>query len=301
MVPIRPFRLQLFQDIAEIESEIGKLQSCTTISEFRNDPNSMVFVVAPPYHWDPLPLSERRFQAEILGRYTQWSELLFRCYASHSGDLRQELAEVDKYFREAIELNGGWNVSGTHQENREALTKKLTLYRSLLNTPHNSSGRVVVVPDTNALLAVADPTAYRDVSGCDQFDFVLIPTVLSELDQIKMSRRDKDLGERAQKVIQRLKGYRAQGSVRDGVTVDRTITVRMIPTEPRMAQLPSWLDPQRADDRILGSALEIQFSDLSAAVLLVTNDLNLQNKAEMAFLPWAEPPASQIIGAGGTP
>jgi hypothetical protein len=56
--------------------------------------------------------------------------------------------------------------------------------------------------------------------------------VLSELDQIKMSRRDKDLGDKAQKVIQRLKGYRAQGSVRDGVTVDRTITVRMIPIEP---------------------------------------------------------------------
>jgi predicted ribonuclease YlaK len=125
--------------------------------------------------------------------------------------------------------------------------------------------------------------------------------VLSELDQIKMSRRDKDLGDKAQKVIQRLKGYRAQGPVRDGVTVDRTITVRMIPSEPRMAQLPNWLDPERADDRILGSALEIQFSDLSAEVLLVTNDLNLQNKAEMAFLPWAEPPASQIIGAGGTP
>ncbi len=36
--------------------------------------------------------------------------------------------------------------------------------------------------------------------------------------------------------------------------------------------------------------LEIQFSDLDTAVLLVTNDLNLQNKAEMAFLPWSEPP-----------
>ena len=259
MVPIRPFRLQLFQDIAEIESEIGKLQSRTDISEFRNDPNSMFFVVGPRYHWEPLQPSERRFQAEILGRYTQWFELFSRCHAGHSRDLRQELAEVDKFVREAIELNSGWNVSGTHQENCEALTKKLNIYRTLLNTPHNSSSsRVVVVPDTNALLAVADPTAYRDVSGCDQFDFVLIPTVLSELDQIKMSRRDNDLGEKAQKVIQRLKGYRAQGSVRDGVTVDRTITVRMIPTEPRMAQLPNWLDPERADDRILGSTLIVQ-------------------------------------------
>jgi hypothetical protein len=163
MVPVRPFRLQLFQDIAEIESEIGKLQSRTAISEFRNDPNSMFFVVGPRYHWDPLPLSERRFQAQILGRYTQWFELLSRCHAGHSRDLMQQLAEVDKFVREAIELNGGWNVGGTHQENCEAPTEKLTLYRTLLKAPHNSSSRGVVVPDTNALLAVADPTAYREV------------------------------------------------------------------------------------------------------------------------------------------
>ena len=135
MIPIRPFRQQMIKEIDEIESEIGKLQSRTTISEYRNDPNSMLFFVGPRYHWNPLPPSERGLQAKILGRYTRWFELLSRSYAGHSQDLRQELAEVNEVAQEAIELNGGWNVSGTHQENREGLNKRFTVYRTLLKTP----------------------------------------------------------------------------------------------------------------------------------------------------------------------
>jgi len=57
-----------------------------------------------------------------------------------------------------------------------------------------------------------------------------------------------------------------------------------------MSDLPSWLDPTSKDDRLVGSALEIQRDFPSVVVVLVTRDINLQNKAEMAFLPWAEPP-----------
>jgi predicted ribonuclease YlaK len=64
----------------------------------------------------------------------------------------------------------------------------------------------------------------------------------------------------------------------------------MIPTEPKMADLPSWLDPDNQDDRIIGSLLEIQRAEPSAVIVLVTDDMSLQNKAEMAFLAWAEPP-----------
>jgi hypothetical protein len=108
MISIRPFRLRLLQEIAEIESEVGTLQKHTAISEHRNDPDSMVFFVGPRYHWNPLPPSGRGLQAKILGRYTRWFELLLRSYAGHSRDFREELAEVNKFVLEAIELNGSW-------------------------------------------------------------------------------------------------------------------------------------------------------------------------------------------------
>jgi predicted ribonuclease YlaK len=64
----------------------------------------------------------------------------------------------------------------------------------------------------------------------------------------------------------------------------------VIPTEPRMDNLPLWLDPANKDDRIIASALEIQRGNPLTTVVLVSGDINLQNKAEMAFLSCAEPP-----------
>jgi hypothetical protein len=83
--------------------------------------------------------------------------------------------------------------------------------------------------------------------------------------------------------------------------VDGTIKVKMVPTEPRMAELPNWLDPNSKDDRLVGSCLELQFQNPSVNVILVTGDINLQNKAEMAFLPFCEPPPMTLPAKQANP
>ena len=45
------------------------------------------------------------------------------------------------------------------------------------------------------------------------------------------------------------------------------------------------------DDRIVAAALRLQSDHPAGVVVLVTADLNLQNKAAAAGLPYAEPPA----------
>lgn len=52
----------------------------------------------------------------------------------------------------------------------------------------------------------------------------------------------------------------------------------------------SWLDPAVPDDRLLGAALRLQSDHPAGVVVLVTGDLNLQNKADAVGLPYAEPP-----------
>jgi predicted ribonuclease YlaK len=52
-----------------------------------------------------------------------------------------------------------------------------------------------------------------------------------------------------------------------------------------------WLDPDVPDDRIIAAALRLQSNHPAGLViLLVTTDINLQNKADAVGLPYAEPP-----------
>jgi hypothetical protein len=290
MIQFRSFEQRLTDEIQKVEAAILDLWRKSGIEEFRNDPNSAVLFIVHPYYWKALPIEHRAQQAKLLGQYRHWYELFYRCHAQHSSDMQDKIAETNTYILEAVELKSGWGTAATFEANRSLLSEKTALFRNLLEQHVREEPEFVLVPDTNALLKSADPAHYREVIDSARFRFVIVPTVLAELDGLKRSRGGQTLGEKAEKAIRVIKGLRKQGSVLEGVTVAKTITVQMIPTEPRMADLPSWLDPDNQDDRIIGSLLEIQCAEPSAVVVLVTDDMNLQNKAEMVYLPWAEPP-----------
>ena len=97
-------------------------------------------------------------------------------------------------------------------------------------------------------------------------------------------------GKKVQSIITRLKGLRRQGNMHEGVKVNKVITVKMIAHEPDFKKTLSWLDPTNKDDCIIAATLEVQREEPSSIVVLVTNDINHQNKAEMANLPFIEPP-----------
>ncbi len=146
----------------------------------------------------------------------------------------------------------------------------------------------VLIPDTNAIADNPDPTQYRAITGDDSFIFLLLPTVLGELDQLKNNHRNPDFREKVNKAITRIKGWRHQGHLPSGVTVDGTITVKAVAKEPDMSATLTWLDKENRDDRIIASVLDIQSSYPNAQVVLITGDINLSNKADLARIETSE-------------
>jgi predicted ribonuclease YlaK len=102
--------------------------------------------------------------------------------------------------------------------------------------------------------------------------------------------RNPDVREKAVKVIARIKGWRRQGSLLEGVTVDGTITVIAVAEEPNMRQTLSWLDSENADDRVIAGILELHARHPAERVILVSGDINLQNKADAASIEVVDPP-----------
>jgi predicted ribonuclease YlaK len=83
----------------------------------------------------------------------------------------------------------------------------------------------------------------------------------------------------------------------DGVdVVSNRIRIRSIATEPCVDEVLPWLDPTSPDDRILASCVETMRVHPRSKVALVTGDINLQNKAEFARIPFLEPPLMKKKG-----
>ena len=175
-----------------------------------------------------------------------------------------------------------WNFAST------ALLAQIDSIEHLYSA--SGEGDVVVVPDTNSLLwnVTLEDWSFKWAGA---FELCLVPAVLKELDSLKVNHRNADLREKAEGLIRRIKGYRDRGNLREGVPLKKEVSrIRSIAVEPDLGASLPWLDASNSDDRLVATFIEVMRRNPRSAVVLVTRDLNLQNKLEFARLPFAEPP-----------
>src|SRR5262249_1027244 len=159
----------------------------------------------------------------------------------------------------------------------EALDAQAALVANLYDA---SGGEPVYVPDTNALVLNPQLEDWR-FEGVARFTVFLLPTVLQELDALKVNHRVEPGRDKSEGLIRRIKGYRARGRLSDGVPLTKGVSTLIAgAVEPDMGNTLPWLDAANNDDRVLAGFIEVMRRYPHSPVTLVTGDLNLQNKAE---------------------
>ena len=248
-----------------------------------------VSIIAPEYYWGDLSAKQLNTQLAIKRDYEEWFEVFRTVFSKATGDLNRKIRIADQVFRKWVELKRHYSLRPDPSFNEKKLQEAAQLFFDLLEVIEaDGSKEAVLIPDTNAIADNPDPTQYRAITDDDSFIFLLLPTVLGELDQLKNNHRNPDFREKVNKAITRIKGWRHQGHLPSGVTVDGTITVKAVAKEPDMSATLTWLDKENRDDRIIASVLDVQSSYPNAQVVLVTGDINLSNKADLARIEASE-------------
>lgn len=172
----------------------------------------------------------------------------------------------------------------------EKVRENFKVIIDIINNQNYDKGKEnLIVPDTNALLFNPDIEEWK-FDEIQAFEIILLPTVLQELDKLKINHRNPELRNKAKKLIMKIKEYRRRGKLTSGVKLKENNRIRAIAVEPKMDKTLSWLDPFNNDDRMIASFIEVCRMNISSSVILITSDINVQNKAEFALLPFAEPP-----------
>ena len=248
-----------------------------------------VIIIAPEYYWGKASAKQLKAQLAIKRDYEEWFEVFRSVFRTATDDLNNRIKEADQRFREWIELKSNWKLRPDSFFNEKNLREDAARFAKILEIIEvDGASETILIPDTNTIAGEPDPIRYRTIAGDDNFVFLLLPTVLAELDTLKNNYRNPDFRKKVNKAITRVKGWRNQGSLRDGVTVSRTITVKAIAIEPDMQHSLAWLDKENRDDRIIAAVLEAQSAYPTARVVLVTGDINLLNKADVARIESAE-------------
>lgn len=255
---------------------------------------SLVFLNSQgDYCYRELSETGRRIQAKLLEEYGRLAALLKVLLREQPSDSQIAFYEADTVVLQTIRQQATDCTS-----TREALDSAVAALMDELNLVRylydSSSDDVLYVPDTNALLynPHLDRWGFDDASS---FTLVMTPTVLAELDLLKVQHRAEAVRVKAESLISQMKEFRRRGRLTEGVTlVKGKSTVLAIAVEPKMDKSLPWLDSTNADDRFLAGVIEVMRLHSRHAVLAVSRDINLQNKLEFARIPFVEPPESVI-------
>jgi hypothetical protein len=256
----------------------------------RDDPHGTILVVGGDYWWLPLSVEGSRIQSKLRDDHERWHALMSCLLRTQSFSIQDELRHRHAALKELIDLRGSTYIaSGAEAFERfeGILNEQLRVLSSLYD---GAEGEHVYVPDTNALLYNPQLEDWS-FDGSPRFILLLMPTVLSELDQLKVSGRVESVRDKAQRLTRQLMEYRRRGDLNEGVTLRQdSHGLRTLAVEPDFKNSLPWLEPANNDDRILAGFIEAMRQHPRCPVILVTGDINLTNKADYARVPCMPPP-----------
>jgi hypothetical protein len=283
-----------------LESLVARTDQLLDVSRIDHDPRKVermsaqlgmaILTLVPDSTWAPLDEVGRRLQREILQLWKSWREEVELLFSEDSTERQEELAEATGAVNEWLQRSGhDFSVPPTIPLAKERFRKHVDPLFELLE-PFTGPGDLVVVPDTNVLLRNQDLPSWSTAVGATGYTVLLVPGVLTELDEHKVSHRVPAVQEKARRFSDRLKGWRNQGSLSEGVRVQGGVFVRVVGREPNFRRTLSWLDPDIADDRILASVLELQRAGPRSDVRLLTGDSIMLAKADEASITTGDVP-----------
>lgn len=257
----------------------------------RNAPRGSVIAISAYGDCQFRDLGEegRQLQVRLIKEYHQYYSLLSVLLKGLPKDSQRQIEESNETLLRIIEQQNTWykTTKEAYEKSIGALQAQMEFLKHLYDC---SEGEYIFIPDTNALYHNSNLEKWL-FDNIECYTLILLSTVLSELDDAKNNHHNERLREKAETIIRKIKDYGRRGNILECVPiVTGKIYLQAIAIEPKMEESLSWLDSKIKDDRIIAGVLEIMHNHPRTSVVLVTRDINLQNKAGMACIPFVEPP-----------
>ena len=279
--------------LSEIKSKMIELIENSAIKKRFNDNSEELITIGPIYHWDFSNNSNQHLQLSINKKFIGLQEKINLLFNNAPESICDDIEEILSSISSWIEQEITWDIPASIDEAKKIFNKHIAELMQHLNILKNKEkSAIILIPDSNSLIINPNFNNYSVIAKQQKFTIILSPTILSELDKLKIIHRDNEFRKKVTSIIKRIKGLRNQGSLLSGVILNKTIKIKMIATEPNFEKTLKWLDSTNNDDRIIASCFELQCNYPSAKVALITSDINLQNKAEMADLPYFDTPTT---------
>jgi len=276
---------QLLDQLREALDELFDLSGTHYNDINRN--SDFVVIGWNPWRWNPLPVKAAPKVGAARDAFHKLKELATTA-TRNAPDRAKELEKLETDFDALIEQPDTWTGApkADVEQIRSYADERIKTYREVIRQlpTARGSGEKLLVADTSALLDYPNLQEWR-LDG-SPWTLILLPQVLSELDERKRDQRTRDA---AQRVINQVEDFDRRGDTFVGVPLAGNLSVREVPMSPNMNETLPWLRAEVPDDMIIAGALELALRDLTTRVVVTASDRNIRNKARLAGLGIVRP------------
>ena len=266
-----------------------------THARLPSDPLPKYMVGFGDYLWQPLSVDGARIQSKLRDDYSRFHALVVCLLRTQGAASERILERTDGTATKVINQQGRTYITSVEDARKRfdaAIDEQVGLLTALYD---GAEGEHVYVSDTNGLLYNPQLEDWH-FDGSPQFVLLLMPTVLSELDHLKVTGRVESVRDKAQRLVRQMMEYRRRGNLFEGVVLRKgSHRLRTMAVEPDFEHSLPWLDPENNDDRLLAGFIEVMRQHPRCPVTLVTGDINLTNKADYARIPCVPPPEPPTV------
>lgn len=279
------FKKSLIGRIEDLRKKALRLLKNSTIGPSINIGSTVVFL-GPNHPWRELSQDMKRLQTEIYNDYQHMTEVEKTILVIALPEVRKKFDQESKRISEMIEQSHmTWHE--TVEEAVSSFNKSLDNQIKAINSVHGRIGKgILLIPDTNVFIANPNLHDYKTDKKCS---IIVLPTILGELDRLKVEHSNENVRRKAATAIRNFKEYRRRGRLLEGVKITDKITAFTVAVEPKFEEKPSWLDPDNKDDRFIASCFEVASKHPDSDVAILTLDINMQNKADFSMFPFLDP------------
>jgi rRNA-processing protein FCF1 len=289
---------KLIQRLRGLQDRFIEVLNGSQLERYRVKPNPYKYLSSksPPrpeikFRWAKLPPEFEREQNKLIREFNEWHQ----DFSALFSDVAQ--SEAKALGRLKIDLNS-WVKFRSAGPLPSSKAEVITSFKALCQEFENQLDKLSLregatsffVVDTSALIECPDIPMLSSSLKLNEATIIVPSTTISELDELKTGKRDQEFRRRLSSAIKNLKQILASGNAHDGLKISEGVTVKLLAVEPDFANLPAWLDQTLNDDRIIATVIELQIKNPSSSIAIISNDINMHNKASMAGIPVIESP-----------
>lgn len=277
---------RLKADLEELAGQYDKMLAESRILAHNWDSG---FIGFPHFYWAPSDDNLQALRMTLLAVVRELETRMRLLFPHPTPEVQLCMKEDFGLLRRwAKRGKGDHSIPRVIDEAKTMAATSISNLESLLRLLPTDPWPTRLVVDTNTLIDDPDVARFVPAIGARYMVHVL-PVVLREVDDLKRAGRTPELREAAKRADRRLKAMRNNGDVRTGSRVQGDVHAVFEFIEPRSDGLPTWLELDVPDDRLVASTLLLQSRHPGSAVHIATSDLNLQNKLAAVGLPFLEP------------